>query len=231
MTCNVQLERRLLQFSTFSSFLFAVMGIGLGLWMGSLVIVFDGAYSFISLALTLVSLVAAVYIRQPDGASWDKAKVESLVIAFKGVVITVMCCISFSTAVVAIFNGGREVDTGLALLFGVINIVGCLATIWVMARKGKQANSALVEAEVKQWAMDTVISGAVMIGFVIATFMEYTDYSQYAVYADPVMVVLASIYFVIVPLKMVYGAVKDLRRLSAQKRIACEQKAVGALMK
>ncbi|GAB3523942.1 cation transporter [Photobacterium alginatilyticum] len=231
MTCNVQLERRLLQFSTFSSFLFAMMGIGLGLWMGSLVIVFDGAYSFISLALTLVSLVAAMSIRQPDGASRDKAKVESLVIAFKGVVITVMCCISFGTAVIAIFNGGREVDTGLALLFGVINIVGCLATIWVMARKGKQANSALVEAEVKQWAMDTVISGAVMIGFVIATFMEYTDYSQYAVYADPVMVVLASIYFVIVPLKMVYGAVSDLRRLSAQKRIACEQKAVGALMK
>ncbi len=100
MTCNVQLERQLLQFSTFSSFLFAIMGIGLGVWMGSLVIVFDGAYSFISLALTLVSLVAAIYIRQPETAMKPQqvAKIEPSVIAFKGIVITAMCCISFGTA-------------------------------------------------------------------------------------------------------------------------------------
>lgn len=216
MSCNVQLERRLLQFSTLSSFLFAMMGIGLGLWMGSLVIVFDGAYSFVSLALTLVSLAAAVYIRKPEVAMQPQnvAKIEPMVIALKGIVITVMCCISFSSAVVAILNGGREVDTGLALLFGVINVIGCLATILVMAKKGKQANSALVEAEVKQWVMDTVISGAVMTGFIIATMMKYTELAQYSVYADPVMVVIASIYFVIVPLKMVYGAVNDLRKLS-----------------
>ncbi len=230
MTCNVQLERQLLQFSTFSSFLFAIMGIGLGVWMGSLVIVFDGAYSFISLALTLVSLVAAIYIRQPETAMKPQqvAKIEPSVIAFKGIVITAMCCISFGTAVIAIFNGGREVDTGLALLFGVINIVGCLATIWVMTKKGKLANSALVEAEVKQWVMDTVISGAVMGGFIIATIMKYTDYAQYAVYADPVMVVLASIYFVIVPLKMVHSAVNDLRALSAEQE---NEGAIGAVIK
>ena len=217
MSCNVQLERRLLQFSTFSSFLFAMMGIGLGLWMGSLVIVFDGAYSFVSLALTLVSLVAAGFIRGPGTtmAPHYVAKVEPSVIAFKGMVITAMCCISFSSAVHAILYGGRQVDTGLALGFGVVNIAGCLATIWVMSRKGQQANSALVEAETKQWLMDTVISGAVMCGFMIATVMEHTRFSGYAVYADPVMVLMASVYFVIVPLKMVSGAVNELRLLSA----------------
>lgn len=217
MSCNVQIERRLLQFSTFSSFLFAAMGIGLGLWMGSLVIVFDGAYSFVSLALTLVSLAAAVYIRNPNTSMQPQrlAMIEALVIAFKGLAITVMCIISFSSAVHAILNGGREVDTGLALGFGVVNIVGCLATIWVMARNGEKAKSALVEAETKQWIMDTVISGAVMCGFMIATVMEYTDYSDYAVYADPVMVVIASVYFVIVPIRMIAGAVNELRMLSA----------------
>ncbi|MCW8329686.1 cation transporter [Photobacterium sp. SDRW27] len=216
MSCNVQLERRLLQFSTLSSFLFAMMGIGLGLWMGSLVIVFDGAYSFVSLALTLVSLGAAVYIRKPavKMKPQNVAKIEPAVIAFKGIVIAVMCCISFSSAVIAIMDGGREVDAGLALLFGVINIVGCLLTILVMVKKGKQANSALVEAETKQWVMDTVISGAVMCGFIIATIMKYTQLSDYSVYADPVMVVIASIYFVIVPIKMVLGAVNELKTLS-----------------
>lgn len=217
MLTNVQLERRLLQFSTFSSFMFAMLGIGLGLWMGSLVIVFDGAYSFISLALTLVSLVAAAYIRKPAVAARPErvAKIEPAVIALKGTVITVMCCLSFSSAVVAILNGGREVDTGLALLFGVVNVLGCLATMWVMATQGRKIQSGLVTAEINQWLMDTVISGAVMIGFILASLMRFTPWAEYAVYADPVMVVIASIYFVMVPLRMVYGAIRDLRGVAA----------------
>ncbi|WP_299020258.1 cation transporter [uncultured Photobacterium sp.] len=225
MSCNVQLERRLLQFSTLSSFLFAVMGIGLGLWMGSLVIVFDGAYSFISLALTVVSLLAVAYIHKPNVAMSPQsvAKIEPAVIAFKGVVITLMCCISFRSAVIAIMDGGREVDTGLALLFGVINVFGCLATFLVMNKKGKQARSALVEAEAKQWVMDTVISGAVMCGFIIALMMKYTGYDEYAAYADPVMVVIASVYFVIVPLKMVYGALNQLKALSRSQYVKASE--------
>ncbi|MEJ2763028.1 cation transporter [Photobacterium sp. MCCC 1A19761] len=213
MLTNIQLERRLLQFSTFSSLMFALMGIGLGLWMGSLVIVFDGAYSFISLALTLVSLVAAAYIRNPAVAAQPErvAIIEPAVIALKGIVITVMCCLSFSSAVMAILHGGREVDAGLALLFGVVNVLGCLATMWVMATQGKKIQSGLVTAEINQWLMDTVISGAVMIGFILASLMRFTPWAEYAVYADPVMVVVASIYFVIVPLRMVYGALRDLR--------------------
>ncbi|MGF1756679.1 cation transporter [Photobacterium sagamiensis] len=218
MTCNVQLERKLLQCSTVSSLLFALMGIGLGLWMGSLVIVFDGAYSLVSLALTLVSLVAAAYIRKPV-ANRDPvklARVEPMVIAFKGLVITIMCCVSFSSAVMAILNGGRDVDTGLALVFGVINVVGCFANYRIMSKMGKKAQSGLVDAEVKQWLMDTVISGAVLVGFVVAKLLSISELSVYAVYADPVMVVIASIYFVIVPLKMISGAVSDL--LAVQQR-------------
>ncbi|MDV5168357.1 cation transporter [Photobacterium rosenbergii] len=212
MQCNVALERKLLQFSTFSALLFAVLGIGFGLWMGSLVIIFDGAYSLVSLALTVLSLMAAAYIRSPSRKDSEALqKVEPMVIAFKGLVITFMCCISFSSAIVAILDGGRDIDTGLALLFGVINVVGCLATYVVMRKYGQKSGSNLVVAESKQWMMDMVISGAVMVGFILATVMQYIGLAAYSVYADPVMVVVASVYFVIVPLKMMIGALKELR--------------------
>ncbi|PSW05711.1 cation transporter [Photobacterium lipolyticum] len=213
MACNVQLERRLLHCSTVSSLLFSLMGIGLGQWMGSLVIVFDGAYSLVSLVLTLVSLVAAAYIRKPV-ANRDPeklARVEPMVIAFKGLVITMMCCVSFISAVKAIHHGGRDVDTGLALAFGVINVVGCFANYWFISTIGKKAQSGLVDAEVKQWLMDTVISGAVLVGFVVAKLLALSELSAYASYADPVMVVIASIYFVIVPLKMMFEALSELQ--------------------
>ncbi|WP_281222435.1 cation transporter [Photobacterium sanguinicancri] len=217
MSCNIQLERKLLQFSTLSSFLFAVMGIALGLWLGSLVIVFDGAYSFVSLALTLVSLAAAAYLHRDKTTQkiahsvTHSQQVESGVIAFKGMVITIMCLVSFYAAVEAIFMGGRNIDTGIALVFGVVNVVGCFINYKVMAVYSGKAESALVDAESKQWLMDTVISGAVLIGFTIATGLKMSSYAHFAPYADPVMVIIASVYFVIVPLKMTWGALKQIQ--------------------
>ncbi len=212
MTRNIQLERKLLHFSTLFALLFAVMGISLGAWIGSLVIIFDGAYSLISLFLTLVSVAAASYIHKPrkNPSAINITKVEPMVIAFKGGVITLMCCISFASAVEAILNGGRDVNTGVALIFGVINVLGCIGAYWLLVKKGKRANSGLVDAEAKQWLMDTVISIAVMVGFVFAKILSLTEYQSYAVYADPVMVIIVSIYFIIVPLKMTYEAIQQL---------------------
>ncbi|WP_105201599.1 cation transporter [Pseudoalteromonas sp. T1lg10] len=212
MSCSISLEKKLLTFSTASALVFALMGIGLGVWMGSLVILFDGAYSLVSLFLTLISLAAAWYIRSPKAGQHNVNinLIEPAVIAFKGFAITLMCGASFVSAVLAILAGGREVDTGLALVFAVINLVGCLGTYWLLAKRGNQSKSALIEAESKQWLMDSVISGAVMAGFIVASALSYAGLVEYAVFADPVMVIIASVYFTLVPLKMMQGALRQL---------------------
>lgn len=225
MCGEISLERKLLQFSTVSALLFALMGIGLGVWMGSLVIVFDGAYSLVSLVLTLLSLATLTYLRSPKARHNPYFEmIEPAVIAFKGIIITVMCGISFVSAIIAIMQGGRDVNEGLALLFGVVNIVGCVGTYWTMRKYSAKTGSALVAAEAKQWMMDTVISAAVMMGFVVATLLVYIGEAEYAVYADPAMVVIASVYFVIVPVKMVAGAVKQLQALSSPKMMGTMQR-------
>lgn len=206
------LERQLLTLSTVSALLFALLGIGLGLWMGSLVILFDGAYSLVSLGLTLVSLLAALYLTRSKLAknSRQSQTIEAAVIAFKGLAITLMCIVSMVSALQAILAGGREVSTDLALLFGVINLLGCAATYSVLVKKGKRAESALVQAESKQWLMDSVISAAVLLGFVVAASLNQLGLNEYAVYADPLMVIIASVYFIIVPVKMVFEALTQL---------------------
>ncbi|GAB1622595.1 cation transporter [Agarivorans albus] len=206
-------EKTLLSFSSFSSFLFALLGISLGLWAGSLVIVFDGAYSLVSLALTLVSLGSLalrkhpVFEEQPNKA----LMIEPAVVAFKGLAISAMCLFSFGSAVLAIVNGGRDVDTGLALVFGLLNIVGCVATYLILTKASK--HSLLLDAEAKQWLMDSVISGAVLLGFVVAMLLSKSAYAAFAVYADPAMVIIASAYFVWVPLKMTLRALNQLNSI------------------
>ncbi|MGY5452753.1 cation transporter [Agarivorans sp. MS3-6] len=206
-------EKALLSFSSCSSLLFALLGISLGIWASSLVIVFDGAYSLVSLLLTLISLGSLALKKHPffNSNPHSAAMIEPAVVAFKGFAISLMCGFSFVSALVAIRQGGREVDTGLALVFGFINVVGCVLTYWVLSRSAKQ--SALLDAEAKQWLMDCVISAAVMIGFVIAVMLNKFGFADWAVYADPVMVVVASMYFIWVPLKMTSKALKQLNQI------------------
>ncbi len=49
-----------------------------------------------------------------------------------------------------------------------------------------------------------------MLGFAIAWLIERSEWSALAVYADPVMMLLISGYFMTVPVKMVLGAVREL---------------------
>ncbi|MGR6859269.1 cation transporter [Aliivibrio salmonicida] len=222
MSYSIHKERRLLIVSIFSALLFAMIGIALGSLIHSLVIIFDGIYSLVSLGLTLVSLMAVMYIRKDEIAKDIKRVkvIESSVILLKGIAITLMCVLSFISAVQAIMEGGREVNTGIALAFGVFSMIGCYTSYWLMKTQGEEVNSALIDAEAKQWLMDTVISAAVFVGFMIAKLLLLTSYAHYAQLADPVMVVLASIYFIIVPVKMILSSAKQLHQLSRNTFLA-----------
>lgn len=219
MSCEYAKERNLLKFSTFACFCFAALGIGLGLWAGSMVIVFDGAYSLVGLALSLMALAASTYIRKPSGkngkpvSAQKAAVIESLVVLIKGLVVAVVCVVSLTSAIDALFEGGREVNAGFALVFGVVNVAGCLATYFAVSKHSGKRPSAILKAESSQWLMDTVISAAVLVGFLVATVLMMTDFSEYAVYADPVMVILASVYFATVPVKMISESVSKLVKL------------------
>ncbi|EOD81480.1 Cobalt-zinc-cadmium resistance protein [Grimontia indica] len=219
MSCEYTKERNLLKFSTLACLGFAAMGIGLGIWAGSMVIVFDGAYSLVSLALSLMALAATMYIRKPVKKSGQNeqpvsarkaAVIESLVVLTKGLVVGIVCLVSFASAMQAMFDGGREVNAGFALVFGVINVVGCLATYMAVRKQSGKRPSAILKAESSQWLMDTVISAAVLVGFLVAAGLIMSGLEEYAVYADPMMVILASVYFATVPMKMISESSKKL---------------------
>lgn len=89
-------ENRILTISALLASGFAAGGMVLGLLVGSIVIVFDGVYSLVSLLLTLLSLAASYYINKPSKSvfPFGKAVLEPIVIAIKAAVILVV--VSFS---------------------------------------------------------------------------------------------------------------------------------------
>ncbi|MEX0335752.1 cation diffusion facilitator family transporter [Vibrio tubiashii] len=227
-------EKRILTFSALLASGFAGAGLVLGLLVGSLVIVFDGVYSLVSLLLTLLSLAVSRFIERPSKRQFPfgKAVLEPVVIAVKGSVILAIVSVSLYSAVTAMFTGGREVDAGIATLFGVVNVLGCGYAWWYIANKSKRFSSGLIEAESKQWQMDTLLSVAVTLGFVTAWLVSISPFAKYAVYADPMMMILMSFYFIKVPFDMLMGALRELLMMKPDEAICnAVDKEVSALDK
>ncbi|YCO01854.1 cation diffusion facilitator family transporter [Vibrio sp. VNB-15] len=214
-------ENRILTFSALLASGFAVGGMVLGLLVGSIVIVFDGVYSLVSLLLTLLSLAASYYISKPSKSifPFGKAVLEPIVIAIKAAVILVVVAFSLFSAVTALMSGGREVDASIATIFGVVNVIGCGYAWWFMAKKSRRFSSGLIEAEKKQWQMDTLLSVAVTVGFIAAWAVSLTPYAHYAVYADPMMMLLMGFYFLKVPFDMLVGALRELLMMTPSKEL------------
>ncbi len=216
-----QNENRVLLFSALLASGFAIGGLVLGLIVGSLVIVFDGVYSLISLLLTLLSLAASKYINRPSDREFPfgRAIIEPIVITIKAAVILLVVGYSLYSAIGALMTGGREVDASIATLFGIFNVLGCGYAWWYIAQKSKSISSGLIQAESKQWQMDTLLSVAVTAGFLVAWSMTLSPLAAYAVYADPMMMLLMSFYFIKVPFDMLREAMRELLMMSANKEI------------
>ncbi|EMQ2876184.1 cation diffusion facilitator family transporter [Vibrio navarrensis] len=209
-------ENRILTFSALAASGFAISGLVLGLFAGSLVIMFDGIYSLVSLLLTLLSLAASYYISKPSKNlfPFGKAVLEPIVIAIKAIVILLVVAYSLYSAVTDLFNGGREVDASVAIFFETSCVIGCAYVWWFIVKKSRQFSSGLIEAEVKQWQMDALLSAVVSIGFVMSWAVTYTPYAEFAAYADPVMMLAMSFYFIKVPLGMLKDALRELMMMS-----------------
>ncbi len=216
-----QQQSQILLFSALLALGFAVGGLLLGWWVGSLVIMFDGVYSLLSLGLTLLSLATAFYINRPSEKEFPfgKAMLEPIVIAIKATAILSVVAVSLYSAVTAMFHGGREVDASIASLFGIVNVVGCGLGWWYIRTKNQSVQSGLVEAEATQWKMDALLSVAVTLGFLVALALQLSPWQPLSVYADPMMMILMSFYFIKVPFDMLKEAIRELLMMTPKSEL------------
>lgn len=209
---QVNRERLALLFSAISAGLFALVGLIVGVIGGSVMILFDSAYSLLSLALASISLWALHLAQRPASTEYPfgRITVEPIAVLIKGVVIFLVCAVSVVFALVSIVQGGRVVDLDISLLFGVVNVLGCAFTWWFIAHQQRYKNSPLMAAEVRQWQMDTWLSAAVLFGFLLAYGLQFSPFSSMVPYADPLLVLIIGTYFARIPVQLVRQALREI---------------------
>lgn len=205
-------EFALLRFSLGMGVFFTVLGIGWGVAIQSSVVLFDGIYSGMSIILTTLSLLAARILSQPDDETFQfgRGAFEPMVVALKSVVMISVCLYGIVSSTLSILAGGAtENNSGGGILYGLVSISACLFS-WVYLRRHSAGMPDLVQAESEQWMLDTVLSAAVMLSFILSFFLEGTRHAALVPYIDPGMVVLGSCYFIRLPLRRCLDSLREL---------------------
>jgi len=115
-------ERRLLLFSVWASAGFAVFSSLWGILSGSSMIVFDGLYSFVSIGLSGLALLALRFVRRgPDEQfPWGREAAEPVVVILKAATLGALCVYAGIGGVVDLLSGGTEVEVGWAIVYAVM---------------------------------------------------------------------------------------------------------------
>ncbi len=208
-TDEMHRDRRLLLLSVWVSAGFAVVSSVWGLLTGSAMIVLDGLYSFVSIGLSMLAVVALRIARSgpSDSYPWGREAWEPLTVVVKALALGGLCGYAIVGGIQDLLAGGRAVDTGWALLYAVLaTATGIVVT--VVLRRG--ARSDLVRAEAAEWQGDTLLSLAVLVAFALAAGLVSAGRADLAAYVDPAMVVAVSAVFLVVPVRLVGVGIREL---------------------
>ena len=217
----MKLENKILKLSVVGALFFALFGIAWGWAIDSDMIIFDGLYSFISVILSMLSLYINNYMAKRDFEKFPFGKhiLEPIVISIKSLIIAIMCLYSLVGAVKTIISGGNNLEFGLAIIYSIVSVIGCGAISLYMKVKSKALSSELIKAEFTQWFMDTALSAAVLVGFIIGIAISNTKLNFLNPYIDPVMTVAASLLCIRIPIKIFIESFKEVICVKANDEI------------
>src|SRR5690349_3371518 len=176
-------------------------------------IVFDGLYSFASVGLSVLAVMALRFARRgpDDRFPWGREAAEPVVVIVKAGILAALCAYAAVQGVVDIVAGGRDVEVGWAIAYAALaTVVGLI--VGLVLRRG--AGSDLVKAEAAEWLGDALLSALVLVGFVVALVLVRSGREDLAAYVDPAMVVLGSVVFLAVPVRLVVDGMRELLVMS-----------------
>jgi cation diffusion facilitator family transporter len=226
-------ERRLLLLSVWASAGFAVFSSVWGIVTGSSMIVFDGLYSFASIGLSGLAVLTLRFVRRgPDERfPWGREAAEPVVVVLKATTLGALCVYAAVGGIVDLLRGGRDVKLGWAIVYAVIAAAASL-TVGLVLRRGTRSESSagpggdLVRSEAAEWLGDALLSVGVLVGFVFASLLTSRGRADLAAYVDSAMVVLVSAAFLVVPLRLVIGGVREVLSMSPPEDVQFELRAV-----
>ncbi len=190
----------------------AILGISFAILTSSDAIMLSGIFSLISFVIGLLTLKVAELVEGPDDEHFHfgYAYFEPFLNTIKGLLILVVCALALASAVRSLFQGGRSLDAGWAVVYAVVAASGCLLIAFLERSWAKKTHSPLLEVDVKNWTLDFFVNAGVGAAFLLAFLLAGTRWSNLVPYVDPVLLAVLVIVLIWVPVKTVKDNVAEL---------------------
>jgi cation diffusion facilitator family transporter len=215
------LEQRALRRSVWGNLFFAALGFGFAASSQSEAILLDGFFSLVAFVLSLLTIRVAKLIEGPadDWFHFGYAAFEPMLNTIKGLLLLGICGFSLFSAIKALMHGGRALNPGWALVYAVIAASGAGLLAVLQNRAAKSTGSPLLEVDVKNWKIDSLLSTGVGIAFLAAFLLRGSEWARYLPYVDPILVVILVAIMIKDPVKIIGEGVGELLAVSPDEEL------------
>lgn len=217
------IEKKVLSQSVGFAIVFALVGIIVGIITRSYVIAFDGIYSIMSVLLSLFALFSFKFMSTHDWKRYPFGKyaVEPLVVLVQSSILLLTLVISVVFALIALLNGGREVNASFALGYAIVSAFSCLIITLYFRHKSKQFKSGILKSETTHWMFDTLVSFGVLVTFVLVELMRvFNIMTSLIPLIDPVVVIIMGLVFAKLPITQMIDSVQELIGVSSEDELS-----------
>ncbi len=191
-----QTERRSIIISIVASLSFGVLGVFISVFSNSGAVFLDGVFSLIFGVAGILTLYISQLVQRPRDEQYPfgYAQFEPMLNLFKGTLIALALLYAVWTAITTLITGGQEVAAVGGIAYCAVAVLGGVGVVIVLRRLNKTSRSPIVEVDTQNWTIDTAISAGVGIAFIATLIIQNSQWSDLAVYADPIiMLAIAAI--------------------------------------
>jgi len=209
-------EQGVLQRSIAATVLVAAIGFFGGLLARSQAILFDGVYSLVDVALTLVALAVLRLMASEQSPRFQYGfwHLEPMVEALGGAILSLACIYALANAVIGFSDGGHEPRLGPGLAWAaLLAAVDLVMALWI-GRHARRLQSGLLALDARAWLLTGLMSLAVVLSFLIALALRGGAHAHWIPYIDPLVLAGISLAALPVPLRAAWKAAREVLQVA-----------------
>ncbi|WP_426233242.1 cation diffusion facilitator family transporter [Pseudomonas sp. TWP3-2] len=204
-------EQSLLKQSTILMFAVSIAGIVTGFVSGAESILFDGFFSLIATFIKVLMLITAKLIAKQSNHRFQFGfwHLEPMVLLIEGSFLFLIAIYAFLNGVFGIISGGREVELGMVIIYAAVFTVVEFAYFFYIRRRNRKLKSTLIRFDNISWLVDAMLSVGLLVSFLTALLLKSQGYDEWALYVDPLILILLALSMLAPAFKIVRPALRD----------------------